>query len=148
MGARSQNRLDDCQARPGRWARQSSILRSTEQHLLVCNRCWRLETEGRGSAVGRRSPARGPLQKSELNEVRLVDVHHGVGFFAYSGGQGLYSDWAAAKLLHDDVQDTPVDVVKSEFIDRQHFECAVGERIGNVTFASHFGKITHALEKS
>ena len=65
---------------------------------------------GDGAAAG------GAFEKSELHEVRLVDLLDGRFLFRERCGDGFEADGAAVKFLDDDGEDIAVGLVEAALI--------------------------------
>ncbi len=71
---------------------------------------------------GRDPPARRAVDKTKLQQVRLVNIHDRIGFLADRGGDGFQADRPALEFLDDGAQHAAVDVVQAERIDVQQIE--------------------------
>ncbi len=65
---------------------------------------------------GHAASARSSGQETDLHKVRLVDVFDGDSLFAYSGGEGLQTDGAAAVVFYHSLEHTSVVLIKAELV--------------------------------
>src|ERR1039457_7020170 len=92
--------------------------RGLEQRLLPGSiRLGTLDTEMLIRQMGRHSPARGAIEKANLNEERLVDFFDGVGLFGQGGCQRVQAHRAALVFLDDGEQQLAVDSVEGRAVD-------------------------------
>src|ERR1035441_2738486 len=95
--------------------------RGLEQRLLPGSiRLGTLDTEMLIREMGRHSPARGAIEKANLNEERLGDFFDGVGLFGQRGCQLIQAHRAALVLLDDGQQQLAIDLVEAVAIDFEH----------------------------
>ena len=88
------------------------------------------------------------LEEAELQEVGLVDVFDGVGFFRNRGGDGADADGAAAELLDDGVEDLDVDLVEALVIDVEAAEGGAGAIAGDHAAGHDLGVVAHAAQEA
>ena len=97
---------------------------------------------GRGS----HATPRGPLQKPELQEIGLVNVHNGISLFADRSGDRVKPNWSAAEF-DNGCQDTAVDVVETKMIDLEQLERSRCHLARNRTISAHLSKIAHPAQE-
>src|SRR5688572_28268331 len=105
-----------CWAKP----RLDSTFRPTEESRLLSEygRC--LDPQVGIGALGSNTATGSSLQKTELDEVRLVHIHDSVCFLTDCRRQCLDADWPAAEFLHNRAKNAAIDVVKSEVVNVEH----------------------------
>ena len=75
--------------------------------------------------VGQRrchAPPGRAIEKSYLNQERLVDIFDGVFFFADRRGDAVDADRPAAELVDDRPQQLPIDLVESMLVDLEQLQ--------------------------
>jgi len=105
-----------------------------EEGSLVGGGCLRGETEvtpggGHGDAAARRSG-----EEAELDQVGLVDVHHGVGVLGDGGGEGVEADGTAMRVS---AALAIINDVLGEVLDGEEAELDHDTRFALTWFAEH-----------
>ena len=91
------------------------------------------------SSPGRYPSTRRALQEAELNQIWLVDVHDGVGFFAGRSCQRFNSDRPAIEFLDNRLQHPAIDFVETQAIDFEQLGITI-----NVAHDANAGNVTGA----
>src|SRR3954462_8813263 len=99
-----------------------------------------------GTSCGDAS-SRGALEKAELNQIWLVDIHNRVRLFTRGSGKGFDSHWTAVKFINNGDEDAAVDVVQSEFIDVKHCKRAHRNVARDFAVAVHLSEVTNPFEQ-
>lgn len=92
--------------------------------------------------------ARGAGEKSELEQVGLVDVHDRVGLFGDGGGESVEPDGPPVKAVDQRPQQAAVALVEAERVDLKLAESSIGDGVGDHAVGADFGIVADALEKS
>ena len=100
------------------------------------------------SVCGGDAAARGAVDESVHEEVRLVDVLDGAAVLAEGGSQGFDADRAAGELVDDGHEVVPVVLVESELIDVEDVECHVGDLLGDTTVETDIREVTYTLQQA
>src|SRR5215212_851097 len=89
----------------------------------------------------------GPLYEAALEQVRFVDVLHGVARLAEGHGDGADADRAAVELINDEPEVVPVGPVESELVHTLHVERSVGCLLVDLALTHDLGVVAHPLEE-
>ena len=92
--------------------------------------------------------ARGAVDESVHEEVRLVNVLDGAAVLAKGGGQGFDADRSAGKLIDDGHEVVSVVLVEAELIDVEDVERHVGDLLGDATVEADIREVTHTLQQA
>src|SRR3982751_2624420 len=87
------------------------------------------------------TPARRTLQKSVLDEERLVDFLERARILADRGGDGADADRPAVELLDDGLEDARVHVVESELIDLEELQRVGGDFAIDYSARAYLGEV-------
>ena len=97
---------------------------------------------------GRHSPARCPLDKSCLDQKRLINVFDGILFFADGSGQGLDPDGSAGKFVDQREQQHRIHFVEPEPVHFEHEQGFVGQPPGDRAVAFDLGVVAHPAQQA
>ena len=75
------------------------------------------------SEIGHRSPLRGSVQQSQLDEIRFVNVLDRHAFLSYSSSNSINSNRSSVESFYDQLQDIPVSTFKAQLVHTQSFKC-------------------------
>src|SRR5690554_6765308 len=89
---------------------------------------------------GRHPASRGPVEKADLEQVRLDDLFDRVFFFVDGGGDRTQTDRAAIKLLDDRPQQFGVPFVEAIAVDIHAVERVRRDLGGNASVVVNLGK--------
>src|SRR5215213_605036 len=124
-----------------------STLRSTEESRLLVEECRCLDSQMGVGALGCDSATGSSLEKTELDEIRLVDIHDRIGFFTDCRCQRLDTDRSATEFFDNRTKNSAVNVVESEVVDIEHRQRISGNLIGDIPLAPNLCKIARPLEQ-
>ena len=93
-------------------------------------------------------PARSQLQKSHLNEKRLVNLFDGLHLFAERGGKRVDAHRPPAVFFDDRQQELAVHLIKAAGIDFQHIERTARHRRGDVAVGLDLREVPHAAQQA
>src|SRR3990172_7918924 len=93
-------------------------------------------------------PPRGPLEKSLLDEERLVHVLDRVPLLAHRRRDRFHADGAAVELLEDDPEDLPVHHVETLPVHLHLEERVVGDLLVDRAVPAHLGEVAEAVEET
>lgn len=99
-------------------------------------------------AAGGDPATRRALQETELDQVRLVDIHDCVRLLARRRRHRLDADRAAIELINNCRQDTAVGVVQAEVVNIEHGEGAPGDLRRRNPIGTYLRVVADALEET
>ena len=99
-------------------------------------------------APGRNSTARGPLQESLLNQIRLVEILQGTPLLTHGRGDCLDTGRASLVLLYEGSQDLTVELVETKFVDLEHLESLFGRVGGDRAISMDLGIIADPAKQA
>ena len=85
-------------------------------------------------------------RKPELQQIRLVDVLDRVGLLAERHRERRQPDGAAAELLDDGAQETPVEPLETDLVDLEHRQRLLGDLGRDDALMAHLGHVAHAAQ--
>src|SRR5579885_3428413 len=68
------------------------------------------------------APTRGTRDKTELQEIWLIDILNRLAILAGTGGQGIKTNRAAIEFLNDRQEEIAIGLVQADFINLQSIE--------------------------
>ena len=83
----------------------------------------------------RHASSRRPVEKAELKQVGLDDVHDRVRLFADRGGDGFEAYGPALELANDHFEHATVDLVEAELVDLEQVERGTSNRPSDLAFS-------------
>src|SRR5215470_18796798 len=92
--------------------------------------------------------ARSTVQKSYLNEKRLVDLFDRVRFFGEGGGKCVHANRPALILLNDRQQQLAINLVETVTVHFEHLQRGLRRRQIDLPSAAHLRVIAHPTEKA
>jgi hypothetical protein len=101
----------------------------------------------RSGAVRGDAALRCPVQETEPEQERLVNILHGLGLFREDRGQRLDPHRPAAKLLHDGCQELAIRAVQTLVVYLESDQCLVGGRRVDAAVAVDLGVIANAAQE-
>src|SRR6185369_11467941 len=93
-------------------------------------------------------PPRSPVQKSNLNQERLVNFLDRIRFFCQRRGQRVHPNRPSLVFLNNRQQELAVNFVKSVFVDFEHLQRGLRRGQINLSCASHLGVVPHPPQQS
>ena len=106
------------------------------------------KSDMREAVWGHDPPSWGANEKSELYEIRFVDVFDGLSLFAGDGSDGLDASRTAVELLRDGSDDIAIGRLEADLVDFKKRERFAGDFLGDALATVYLGKITHPLEEA
>ena len=97
--------------------------------------------------VGGDPPARCPLQKAELEKIRLVDVLDRLRLLTHRGGQRRQPDRPTLKLRRQGGQDRDVQLVQPPLVDLEQRQGELGGLAADATVATYLGVVANSAEQ-
>ena len=88
------------------------------------------------------------MQESQLQQVGLVHVHHGVRLLRHRRRQRLQTHRPAAEALDQRAQQRPVAVVEAQAVDAQPGQRRVGHAGVDRAVAAHLRVVAHAAQQA
>src|SRR3989344_1405938 len=130
------------------WYRRCGILFDCHGRFLheLLLRSWRVGADVLVAFFGDRAAAGGAFEKSELHEVRFVDLLDGRFLFRERCGDGFEAHRPAVEFLDDDGEDIAVGLIQARLVYLQKRERFFHGLDVQGLFA-HFRKVTRAFEK-
>src|SRR5581483_10173382 len=92
--------------------------------------------------------ARCPVQKSELDQIGLVDFLDRVGLFGYRGGNRAEAYRTAPVLLENREHDLLVNIVEAEAVHFKQVQGGLGHFAGDAAIGADLRVIAHAAEQA
>ena len=89
--------------------------------------------------------SRSSRKKSDLHQIRFINIFYCDRFLAYRSGDRFKSDGTSVIVLYHRRKKKSVDRIETERVNLKAIECKVGIFIGDNTVAKHLCKITHTL---
>src|SRR5208337_5439399 len=93
------------------------------------------------------SSARRAVQKSDLDEERLIDFLDGVSLLRQRRCQRVHPHWPALVLLDDAEQQLAVNLVEAVAIDLEHLQRRLRRRFVDLAYALHLGVVTYPAQQ-
>src|SRR6188508_1109689 len=90
----------------------------------------------------------GPLEETELEQIRLVDVLDRVRLLAQRDRQRGQSHRAAVEALHDGTQELAIHGLEAALVDLQQLEGLAGDVRCDRSVVPDFGDIAHTPENA
>ena len=92
----------------------------------------------------RRHPtSRRAREEAELDQIGLVDVHHGIGVLGDGGCQRVKTDGASVESVNQGAQEPAVVLVQAERIDAQAAQRLLGDRRCDHPVGADFSEVAH-----
>ena len=91
--------------------------------------------------------ARGSLDESLHDEVRLVHLLDGSGILADGCGNRSHAHRSAMKLVDDGGENLVVDLVQTILVDVERTERGLSNVVGNGAVALHLGEVAHTAQQ-
>src|SRR5580704_16812150 len=99
-------------------------------------------------AIGPDAAARSAVDKTELHQVRLIDLFDGVGLFIDGSGDGVDAYWSAAVFFEQRKHDFLVDFIQAEAVYFQQVERESGDGQIDVAGGANLRVIVHAAKQT
>src|SRR5262245_12446835 len=96
----------------------------------------------RDAAAGR------ALEKTDLEEIRFVNIFDGVNFLAQNGGDRIHANRPPAEAFDDGAEKLSIDVVEAVFIHIEKLQRIERDRRGNFAVAFNVGIIANSLQQA
>src|SRR5437763_10588587 len=90
----------------------------------------------------------GAVEKSNLNEKRLVNFFKGIWLFRQGCSQSVQAYRATAIFLNDGQHQAAVNLIEPMLIHLEHVEGGLGCGLVNSSVAAHLGKVTHPAQQT
>jgi hypothetical protein len=94
-----------------------------------------------------RRPAGVACQKTDFKQIRLDNIHQGVGFFVQSRGERFDSDWAAFVNVFDDVHHGVVESVEGRFVNAFELHSVARDFRCDVAVGAHLSEVAHSRSR-
>ncbi len=100
-----------------------------------------------GQASDHPSPGR-TVEKSDLDQIRFIDIFDGVFFFTDGRRNGVDADRATPKFFDDRQEQLTIDLIESETIDIGQIQTVTGDLEIDAALGPHLGEIQHTTHET